>query len=183
MAEQEELQGGTLNAPSYPTASQTDPKGLYFIVVSFFRWPCYQIQADTPVDVWSNHACQVALFFPGVRTVSSGGSVHLRSSPASGNAPLGKKGSREPTGCVISKATQEGLSRWSCCHWIGQGMHPTPSIRSESERELLDLHFHRRPLPEFQGTVGTCRTKKSKDKGKQPHPEENRQREITRSPS
>ena len=33
-----------------------------------FRWPCYQIQADTPVDVWSNHACQVALFFPSVRT-------------------------------------------------------------------------------------------------------------------
>ena len=68
VAELGELQGGTLNAPSYPTASQTDPKGLYFIVVSFFRWPCYQIQADTPVDVWSNHACQVALFSPGVRT-------------------------------------------------------------------------------------------------------------------
>ena len=43
-------------------------------------------------------------------------------------------------------------------------MHPTPSIRSESERELLDLHFHRRPLPEFQDTVGTCRTKKQRQR-------------------
>ena len=95
-----------LNAPSYPTASQNDPKGLYFtvdsiqqhlpkgldfIVVYVFRWPCYQMQADTPVDVWSNHACQVALFFPSVSTACSGRSVHLRSSPASGNAPLGSR--------------------------------------------------------------------------------------------
>ena len=47
VAEQGELQEGTLNAPSYPTASQTNHKGLYFTVVSFFRWPCYQIQAYT----------------------------------------------------------------------------------------------------------------------------------------
>ena len=32
----------------------------------------------------------------------------LRSSPASGNAPLGNQGTREPTGCVISKATKAG---------------------------------------------------------------------------
>ena len=106
VAEQGELQGGTLNAPSYPTASQTDPKGLYFIVVSFFRWPCYQIQADTPVDVWSNHACQVALFFPGVRTASSGGSVNLVL-PRPQKMHPSATGTREPTGCVISKATKE----------------------------------------------------------------------------
>ena len=48
VAEQGELQGGTLNVPiASPTASQTNPKGLYFIVVSFFRWSCYQIQAYT----------------------------------------------------------------------------------------------------------------------------------------
>ena len=95
------------------------------------------------------------------------GSVNLRSSPASGNAPLGNKATREPTGCVLSKVGQSRSSRRSCCHWIGQGMHPTPSRRSESE--LLVLHFHRRPRPEFQDTVGkTCRTTKSKDKGKRP---------------
>ena len=68
------------------------PKGLDFIVVYVFRWPCYQIQADTPVDVWSNHACQVALFFPGVRTASSGGSVHLRSSRPQEMHPSTTKG-------------------------------------------------------------------------------------------
>ena len=47
-------------------------------------------------------------------------------------------------------------------------MHPT-SIKSESERELLDLHFHRRPVivPGFQGTAGP-EERKSKDKGKRP---------------
>ena len=85
------------------------PKALDFIVVRCFRWPCYQIQVDTPVDVWSNHACQVALFFPSIHTACSsrsvrscpasallaqvGGSVNTRSSPASGNAPLGNQGS------------------------------------------------------------------------------------------
>ena len=144
------------------------PKALDFIVVSFFRWPCYQIQADTPVDVWSNHACQVALFFPSISTACSsrsvrscpasellaqvGGSVNTRSSPASGNAPLGNQGTREPTGCVISKATKAGHFRWSCCHWIlGKECTLTPSIRSESE--LLDLHVHRGPRPEFQETA------------------------------
>ena len=119
------------------------------------------------MDVWSNHACQVALFFPGVRTASSGGSVNLVR-PRPQEMHPSATGTREPTGCVISKATKEGLPRWSCCHWIGQGMHPTPSIRSESERELLDLHFHRRPRPEFQDTVGTCRTKKAKTKASDP---------------
>ena len=119
------------------------------------------------MDVWSNHACQVALFFPGVKTASSGGSVNLVR-PRPQEMHPSATGTREPTGCVISKATKEGLPRWSCCHWIGQGMHPTPSIRSESERELLDLHFHRRPRPEFQDTVGTCRTKKAKTKASDP---------------
>ena len=55
------------------------PRHLDFI--HFFRWPCYQIQVDTPVDVWSNHACQVARFFPSISTACSSRSV--RSSPAS----------------------------------------------------------------------------------------------------
>ena len=82
------------------------PKGLDFIVVYVFRWPCYQIQADTPVNVWSNHACQVALFFPGVRTASSGGSVNLVLPRPQKMHPSAKE-AREPTGCVISKATKE----------------------------------------------------------------------------
>ena len=117
-------------------------------ISSLFRWPCYQIQ----------------------------GSVNLVLPRPQEMHPSAKKG--HVNRLHHFKGHQEGLSRWSCCHWIGQGMHPTPSIRSESERELLDLHFHRRPRPEFQDTVGkTCRTTNSKDKGKWPHPEENRQRD------
>ena len=96
----------------------------------------------------------------------------LRSSPASGNAPLGNQGTREPTGCVLSKVGQS--SRWSCCHWI---LGKECTLLTSRRSELLDLHFHRRPRPEFQDTVGkTCRTTKSKDKGKRPPPEENRPR-------
>ena len=79
------------------------------------------------MDVWSNHACQVALFFPSVSTACSGRSVNLVL-PRPQKMHPSAAGTREPTGGVISKATQEGLlrsSRWSCCHWIGQGMHPT----------------------------------------------------------
>ena len=43
-------------------------------------------------------------------------------------------------------------------------MHPTTSIRSESERELLDLHFHRRPIPEFQG-MGTANSSSQSSAG------------------
>ena len=103
----------------YPTATLTRSQGMVFL----FRWPCYQIQVNTPVDVWSNHACQVALFFPSINTACSsrsvrscpasellaqvGGSVNTRSSPASGNAPLGNQ--REPTGCVLSKVGQSSV--------------------------------------------------------------------------
>ena len=72
-------------------------------------------------------------------------------------------GTREPTGCVISKATKEACPGGLAVTGLGKEC-TLPSIRSESERELLDLHFHRRPLPEFQDTVGTCRTKKQRQR-------------------
>ena len=50
------------------------------------------------------------------RLAQVGGSVNTRSSPVTENAPLGNV--REPTGGVLSKVDQVGLSRWSCCHWI-----------------------------------------------------------------
>ena len=118
VVQQGELQGFWLQA-----IQQHLPKALDFIVVNFFRWPCYQIQVNTPVDVWSNHACQVALFFPSINTACSsrsvrscpasellaqvGGSVNTRSSPASRKMhPSATKGAREPTGCVLSKVDQ-----------------------------------------------------------------------------
>ena len=141
----------------YPTATLTRSQGMVFL----FRWPCYQIQVNTPVDVWSNHACQVALFFPSINTACSSRSV--RSCPASellaqvGGShsffpglqemhPSATRRAREPTGGVLSKVGQEDLSRWSCCHWImGKECTLTPSSRSESE--LLDLHGPRGPRP------------------------------------
>ena len=166
--------GSSPSTPSYPTASQTRSQGMVFHrfsgdpvtrskrthpwmsgVTMLVRWLCSSPASERHVK-W---VCPPS-FFPGLRKCTP---------------RQKKKRVREPTGCAISKATQEGLSRWSCCHWIGQGMHPTSSRRPESE--LLDLHFHRRPRPVFQDTVGkTCRTTKSKDKGKRCHPEENRPR-------
>ena len=99
----------------YPTATLTRSQGMVFL----FRWPCYQIQVNTPVDVWSNHACQVALFFPSISTACSSRSV--RSCPASEllaqvgptrSSPAYRKCTprqREPTGCVLSKVGQSNV--------------------------------------------------------------------------
>ena len=72
------------------------------IAVNFFRWPCYQIHACSPVDVWSNHACQVPLFFPGVRTACQ---VGLSTSvlPRPQKMHPSAAGTREPTGCAMTK--------------------------------------------------------------------------------
>ena len=64
--------------------------------------------------------------------------------------PSAKKGYVNQQAASCPRSAKAGLSRWSCCHWIRQGMHPT-SRRSDSERELLDLHFHRGPRPESSG--------------------------------
>ena len=151
-------------------------QGIVFHRRQLFSGGPFTRSKRTPVDVWSNHACQVALFFPGVRTASSGGYATLLSSPASGNAPLANQGTREPTGCVISKATKAGHPGGLAVTGLGKECTLTPSIRSESERELLDLHFHRRPIPEFQDTTGPETGKKQRQR-QATNPEENRQRE------
>ena len=126
------------------------------------------------MDVWSNHACQVALFFPSISTACSSRSV--RSSPASellaqvGPFVLPRpqemhpsaRGAREPTGSVISNATRS--SQWSCCHWIGQGMHPN-SLDKVRVR-AVGPSFSQRATARVPGDRGGL--KKSKDKGKRP---------------
>ena len=121
-------------------------------ISSSFRCPCYQIQADTPVDVWSNHACQVALFFPSISTACSGGWVCKHSFFPG----LRKCTPRQPREHVNQQAAScprsANTSWWSCCHWIlGKECTLTPSSRSESE--LLDLHGPRGPRPTFQETA------------------------------
>ena len=58
----------TLNAPSYPTASQTDHQG--WSPTGFSGGPVIHYQGNQAVDVWSNHACSggsVNSFLPGLR--------------------------------------------------------------------------------------------------------------------
>ena len=72
-------QGMALQAIQQQTLTRS--QGMVFL----FRWPCYQIQVNTPVDVWSNHACQVAQFFDAASALLAqvGGTDNPRSSPAS----------------------------------------------------------------------------------------------------
>ena len=120
----------------YPTATLTRSQGMVFL----FRWPCYQIQVNTPVDVWSNHACQVALFFPSISTACSsrsvrscpasellaqvGGSVNTRSSPAYRKMhPSATNVNQQAASCPRSaKATSVSVVLLSLDY--GQGMHP-----------------------------------------------------------
>ena len=119
----------------------------------------------------------VRWLFPSISTACSSRSV--RSCPAS--ALLAQVGgshsffpglkemhpsATEPTGGVLSKVGQEGLSRWSCCHWsMGKECTLTPSSRSESE--LLDLHGSRKPR----------RAEKKQRQRQATQPEENSQKE------
>ena len=167
--------------PSYPTATRTRSQGMVFL----FRWPCYQIQADTPVDVWSNHACQVALFFPPATERHVKWVCKPRSSPASGNAPLGKKkGYVNQQAASCPRSAKAGLSRWSCCHWI-LGKECT-LLREKARVRAVGPSFSQRATSrEFRDTVGkTCRTsKKSKDKGKRPIQRRIAKGTTSRSPS
>ena len=99
------------------------PKGLDFIVVYVFRWPCYQIQADTPVDVWSNHACQVALFFPSISTASSGGSVNLPRPQEM--HPSATKGYVNQQAASFQRPPKQVIPVVLLSLDFGQGMHPT----------------------------------------------------------
>ena len=99
-----------------------------------------------------------------------------RSSPASGNAPLGKKGVREPTGCVQGRLKQVcpgGLAV------TGLGKECTLLTSRRSVRKLLDLHFHRGPRPESSGIRwGRPAERQKKQRQRQAtNPEENRQRD------
>ena len=154
------------------------PKALDFIVVRFFRWPCYQIQADTPVDVWSNHACQVALFFPSISTACSsrsvrsspasellaqvGGSVNTRSSPASRKCtPRQPREHQQAASCPRSaKAASVSVVLLSLDS--GQGMHPN-SLDKVRVR-AVGPSWSQRATSNVPGNRGGL--KKSKDKGK-----------------
>ena len=163
--------------PSYPTASLTRSQGMVFHrfsgdpvtrskrthpwmsgVTMLVRWLCSSPASERHVK-W---VCPPS-FFPGLRKCTprqkKSGYVNQQAAPFQ----------RPP-----KKACPGGLAVTG----FGKECTLTPSRRSESERELLDLHFHRGPRPEFQDTVGkTCRTSKKQRQRQATNPEENRQRD------
>ena len=116
--------------PSYPTATRTRSQGMVFL----FRWPCYQIQVNTPVDVWSNHACQVA--FSSVSTARSGECQHSFLPGLKKMHPSATRRAREQAASCSKYVNQQAAS-WSKVGSsrsvpmvllsldFGQGMHST----------------------------------------------------------
>ena len=85
-------------------------------------------------------------------------------------------GTREPTGGVISKVTKEGLprsSRWSCCHWIGQGMHPTSLDKVRVREGAVGPSFSQTATSRVPGYSGGLKKQRQRQAT---NPEENRQR-------
>ena len=136
MAQQGELQGW-LQAIQQPL--KKDPKGLYFTVGSKLSnsiFPRDWISSSStfsgdPVTrskrthQWMYGVTMLVRWlcsFPTSALLAQVGPFVL---PRPQEMHPSATGAREPTGGVLSKVGQEGLSRWSCCHWIGQGMHPT----------------------------------------------------------
>ena len=139
--------------PSYPTASLTRSQGMVFHrfsgdpvtrskrthpwmsgVTMLVRWLC-----SSPAS--ERHVKWVCLpsFFPGLRKCTP---------------RQKKKRVREPTGCAISKATQEGLSRGSCCHWIRQGMHPNSLEKVRVREGAVGPSFSQRATSRVPGYGG-----------------------------
>ena len=134
-----------MNAPSYPTASQTLLKGLYFF------------------------AFQVALL-PDPRVCKP------CSSPASGNAPLGKKGSREQAASFQRPPRRPVPVVLLSLDWARNAPYSLDKVRVREG--AVGPSFSQTATSRVPGYGGeTCRTTKSKDKGKRRHPEENRQRD------
>ena len=102
------------------------------------------------------------------------GSVNLRSSPASGNVPLGNEATREPTGCVLSKVGQSRSSRWSCCHWIGQGMHPNSLDKVRVREGAVGPSFSQTATSRVPGYRGGLKKQRQRQAT---NPEENSQKE------
>ena len=138
VVQQGELQGFDY-APSYPTASSQgigfhrrlrfqvallpDPSGHTMLV----RWLCSSPMSELLAQVGP------LSFFPGLRKCTPRQPrEHVNQQAASFQRPPKRPGGLAVTG-------------------LGKECTLTPSIRSESE--LLDLHFHRRPRPEFQDTA------------------------------
>ena len=129
------------------------------------------------MDVWSNHACQVALFFPSISTACSsrsvrsspasellaqvGGSVNTRSSPASRKCtPRQPREHQQAASCPRSaKAASVSVVLLSLDS--GQGMHPN-SLDKVRVR-AVGPSWTTSNVPGNRGGL-----KKSKDKSKWP---------------
>ena len=150
--------------PSYPTATRTRSQGMVFL---FSSDPVTRSKRTPPVDVWSNHACQVA-FFPSSALLDLV-SVNTRSSPASSKCTP-----RQPEEHVNQQAASlVGSSRSVPMVLLsldfGQGMHPT-YLDKARVRAVGPSCSQRATSREFRDTVGkTCRTtQKAKAKASDP---------------
>ena len=91
---------------------------------------------------------QVALFFPGVRTALSGGS--MKRPWLQEMHPTAKWCNKHVNQQVLASFQRPPKMSLPSVFWLsldfGQGMHPYPRDEEQSARELLDLHFHRGPI-------------------------------------
>ena len=190
-----------MNAPSESNSISNPITRVFLDCHRFSGGPVTQAR----LAVWSNHACQVALSlateqlvrwpFPGDRT--AGRSVLPRcqngfvrwlyeTSMASGNAPHGKKWCNKHVNqqalASFQRPPKMSLPSWSCCHWIGARNAPLSSREGSECEGAVGPSFSQRarPRPSVQGSH-TARPEKKQRQRQGAHPEENRQRDITRS--
>ena len=181
MAEQGELQRGTLNPPSYLTASQTDHKGLYFTRRQLFQ---VALLPDPSGHQWMSGVTMLVRWL-----CSSPASERLlwwvckpRSSPASENAPLGKKGHVNQQAASFQRPpkrpAQVVLLSLDCARNA-----PYYLDKVRVREGAVGPSFSQTASSRVPGYGGGPETGKKQRQRQATYPEENRQREITRSPS
>ena len=123
-----------MNAPiASPTASQIDPKGLYFIVDSKLSNSIFPRDWISSSSAFSGgpvtRSKRTHQWMSGVTMLvrwlcSSPASELLAQVGGSVNFVLPRPQEMHPSATKGHVNQQAASSRWSCCHWIGQGMHP-----------------------------------------------------------
>ena len=146
MVQQGELQGFDY-APSYPTASS---QGIGFHRRQLFSGG--PVTRSKRTHQWMSGVTMLVRWlcsFPASELLAQVGPFVLPRPQEM--HPSATKGHVNQQAASFQRPPKQVISGGLAVTGLGKECTLTPSIRSESE--LLDLHFHRQPLPEFQDTA------------------------------
>ena len=156
--------------PSYPTASLTRSQGMVF-----HRFSGDPVTRSKRTHQWMSGVTMLVRWlcsFPASELLALVGlSTFVLPRPQEMH-PSATNVNQQAASCP--RSAKAGLSRWSCCHWILQGMHPTSRRFREG---AVGPSFSQRATSRVPGYGGEDLQNDKKQRQRQAtNPEENRPR-------